>query len=185
MALVPPLGLPPEQVRSLLEPLRNRLSVAVYNCQNAFSVGAIIRVAHSFLVREILVIGQAPWYEKASMGMQRYETVVRLADADAFLRHAGDRKVWSIEKDHATLGLYDVLSYPDDVILVFGSERAGIPPAILCRSEAVVGIPMYGVNHSFPVAVAAGIVLSDWARRRYAAGTTIAGPSLTKALRRG
>ncbi len=30
----------------------------------------------------------------------------------------------------------------------------------------MVGIPMYGVNHSFPVAVAAGIVLSDWARRR-------------------
>jgi len=27
---------------------------------------------------------------------------------------------------------------------------------------------MYGVNHSFPVAVAAGIVMAEWARRRYA-----------------
>src|SRR5262249_15637431 len=48
MALVPSLDLPPEEVRSLLEPLRNRFSVAIYNCQNAFAVGAIIRVAHSF-----------------------------------------------------------------------------------------------------------------------------------------
>ena len=185
MALVPPLDLPADEVRSLLEPLRNRLSVAVYNCQNAFSIGAIIRVSHSFLVREILVIGPGPWYEKASMGMQRYENVVDLPDDTALFRHAAGRPVWSVEKDHATVGLYDVASYPDDVILVFGSERAGLPSAILERSQAVIGIPMYGVNHSFPVAVGAGIVLSDWARRRYAAGTTIAGPGLTKALRRG
>jgi tRNA G18 (ribose-2'-O)-methylase SpoU len=85
----------------------------------------------------------------------------------------------------ATVGLYEVASYPDDVILVMGSERAGLPPSILGRSQTVLGIPMYGVNHSFPVAVATGIVLSDWARRRYAAGTTIAGPGLTKRLRRG
>jgi len=185
MALVPPLDLPPEEVRSLLEPLRNRLSVAVYNCQNAFSIGAIIRVAHSFLVREILIIGEAPWYEKASMGMQRYENVVGVADDDAFFRHAAGRPIWSVEKDHATVGLYDVASYPEDVVLVMGSERAGLPPSILERSDAVLGIPMYGVNHSFPVAVAAGIVLSDWARRRYADGTTIAGPGLTKARRHG
>ena len=55
-----------------------------------------------------------------------------------------------------------------------GSERAGLPEAMLERSDAVLGIPMYGINHSFPVAVAAGMVLFDWARRRYdAAGTTL------------
>jgi tRNA G18 (ribose-2'-O)-methylase SpoU len=63
------------------------------------------------------------------------------------------------------------------VFLGLGIVRAGLTAAILERSNVVVGIPMYGVNHSFPVAVAAGIVMSDWARRRYAAGTTIVGPS--------
>jgi tRNA G18 (ribose-2'-O)-methylase SpoU len=177
MAFVPPLDMSTEEVRSLLAPLRNRFSVAVYNCQNPFAVGAIIRVAHSFLVREILIIGNAPWYEKASMGMQHYENVVSLPDEEAFFRYAGERPIWSVEKDRATVALYDIPSYPEDVILVMGSERAGLPAAILDRSAAVVGIPMYGINHSFPVAVATGIVLSDWARRRYAPGTTILGPS--------
>jgi tRNA G18 (ribose-2'-O)-methylase SpoU len=176
MALTPPLGLPPDQVRSLLEPLRNRLSVAIYNSDNAFSVGAIIRVAHSFLVREIVVIGSGRWYEKASMGMEHFETVVSLPDEEAFFRHTAGRPIWSVEKDFATVGLYDVAAYPDEVMLVLGSERTGLPPSIVERSEAVVGIPIYGVNHSLPVAVAAGIVLSDWARRRYAPGTTIVGP---------
>jgi len=29
----------------------------------------------------------------------------------------------------------------------------------------VIAIPMYGINHSYPVAVAAGMVLCEWARR--------------------
>jgi tRNA G18 (ribose-2'-O)-methylase SpoU len=177
MALVPPLEYTPEEVRSLLRPLRNRVSVAVYSAQNAFAVGAIIRVAHSFLVREIILIGDAPWYEKASMGMQHFEEVVVLRDEPAFFEHIQGRPLWAVEKDHATQSLYDVQAYPEDVVLVLGSERAGLPAAILERADSVLGIPMYGVNHSLPLAVAAGIVMSDWARRRYAPGTTIPGPA--------
>ncbi len=167
MALVPPLDYTPEQVRELLAPLRNDFSVAIWNCQNAFAVGAIIRVAHSFLPREIVIIGDAPYYPKASMGMHKYEQLVTVPDNDAFFAHVAGRPLWSCEKDHATISLFDVASYPRDVVLVFGSERAGLPGDILARSDAVVGIPMYGVNHSYPVSVAAGMVLCDWARRRY------------------
>lgn len=166
MALVPPLGFEPDEVRALLAPLRSRMSVAIWNCQNPFAVGAIVRVAHSFLPREIVIVGDAPYYEKASMGMEKYEQIVRLPDLPSFFAHVAGRPIWSIEKDHATVGLYDVERFPDDVVLVLGSERFGLPTEIIAASAVVVGIPMYGVNHSFPVAVAAGIVLSDWARRR-------------------
>jgi len=126
MALVPPLDYTPEEVRSLLKPLRNRVSVAVYSAQNAFAVGAIIRVAHSFLVREILLIGATPFYEKASMGMQRFEDVVVLPDETAFFEHARGRPLWAIEKDHATTSLYDVPGYPDDVVLMPGSPARSL-----------------------------------------------------------
>lgn len=177
MALVPPLDMPADEVRALLAPLRNDVSIAIVNSQNAFNIGAIIRVAHSFLVREIVVVGEERWYEKASMGMHKFENVVRVRDEDAFLAHVGNRPIWSVEKDGATVGLYDVVEYPRDVVFVVGSERDGVPAAILERSHAVVAIPMYGINHSFPVTVAAGIVLADWARRRYRAGAVV--PALT------
>lgn len=170
MALVPPLEYTPEQVRELLAPLRNDFSIAIWNCQNAFAVGGIIRVAHSFLPREIVIIGDAPYYPKASMGMHKYEQLVTLPtseDDDAFFAHIAGRPLWAIEKDHATIGLFDIDAYPRDVVLVFGSERAGLPQTILSKSNAIVGIPMFGVNHSYPVSVAAGMVMCDWARRRY------------------
>ena len=168
MALVPPIDESPEAVRAVLAPLRNDFSVAVHSCGNAFAVGAIIRVAHSFLAREILILGEEPHYEKASMGMEKYENLVRLPSEVDFFAHVEGRPVWAVEKDHARTSLYDVRAFPRDVVLVFGSERAGLPAAFVARAHEVIGIPMYGVNHSLPVAVAAGIVMNEWARQKHA-----------------
>lgn len=173
MALFPPVDASPEEVRALLAPLRSGFSVALYAAGNAFAIGAVVRVAHSFLAREIVLVGEAPYYEKASMGMEKYETIVRVADDAALLAHVGARPLWVVEKDHATTSLYAVPRFPDDVVLLFGSERFGVPDALVARAEAVVGVPIYGVNHSLPLAVAAGIVMSEVARRRYADGTTL------------
>lgn len=177
MALSPPIEYSPEEVRTLLSPLRNRLSVALCAHENAFSVGGIIRVAHSFLVREIFIVGTEPYYPKASMGMHRFEQVRVMPDMHAFLQATSGRPLWAVERDHATRGLYDPAPFADDVVFVFGSERGGLPKSLIERADEVVGIPMYGVNNSFPVSVAAGIVLAEWGRRFYRAGRVVAGPA--------
>jgi tRNA G18 (ribose-2'-O)-methylase SpoU len=173
MGLSPPLDSTPSEVRALLAPIRNDFTIALHAADNAFAVGAIIRVAHSFLAREIVIIGDAPYYEKASMGMEKYENVVRLEDDAAFLAHVGARPLWAVEKDDATTSLYAVREFPRDVVLLFGSERFGIPATLVQRAQAVVGIPIYGVNHSLPLAVAAGIVMNEWARHKYASGAVV------------
>lgn len=172
MALPIPLDASTEEVRATLDPLRNDFSIALHAAENAFAVGAIIRVAHNFLAREIILVGEAPYYEKASMGMEKYERIVRVADDEALLAHVAERPLWCVEKDAATINLYAIGAFPKDVVLLFGSERFGIPKSLTERAETTLGIPIYGVNHSLPLAVAAGIVMSEWARRRYTPGTT-------------
>lgn len=173
MPLVPPLDASPEEVRGLLAPLRHDFSVAVFAAGNPFAVGAIIRVAHNFLAREIVLVGDAPHYEKASMGMEKYETLVRVEGEEALVAHAGGRPLWVVEKDHATSSLHAVERFPPDVVFVFGSERFGVPESLVRRADEVVGIPIYGVNNSLPLAVAAGIVMNEWARRRYEGGALV------------
>jgi tRNA G18 (ribose-2'-O)-methylase SpoU len=173
MALSPPLDASPEAVRSALLPIRHDFAVAVYAGGNPFAVGAIIRVAHNFLAREIVLIGESPYYEKASMGMEKYETVVRVVDEAAFFAHVAGRPVWALEKDAARRSLYGVKAFPKDVVFLFGSERFGLPAAVLTACDEVLAIPIYGVNHSLPVAVAAGITMNEWARLRYANGAVI------------
>lgn len=171
MALPIPLDASPEEVRATLAPLRNDFAIALHAAENAFAVGAIIRVAHNFLAREIILVGDAPYYEKASMGMEKYESIVRVPDDEALLAHVGARPLWCVEKDAATTSLYAVPAFPKDVVLLFGSERFGLPRSLTGRAQTTLGIPIYGVNHSLPLAIAAGIVMSEWSRRHYTPGS--------------
>lgn len=171
--MFPSLDADPAEVRALLAPLRNDFSVALYAAGNAFAVGAVIRVAHNFLAREVILVGGEAYYAKASMGMEKYESVVRVEDQDNLVRHAGGRPIWAFEREAATVGLPEVGAFPPGVILLFGSERHGLPPSMLQRSQAVVAIPQYGVNQSLPLAVAAGIAMHEWARRHYAGGRVV------------
>ncbi|MGA3123459.1 MAG: TrmH family RNA methyltransferase [Polyangiaceae bacterium] len=171
MSLETPLDMSPEAVRAALVPIRNDFSVALVSPGNAFAVGAVIRIAHSFLAREVFVVGGGSWYAKASMGMEKYETIRRFADVTQLIHTLHDRPLWAIEKDHARRSIRSVRAFPRGVVFAFGSERFGLPAELLRSSQEVVGIPIYGVNHSLPVAVAAGIVMHEWACRRYVEGS--------------
>jgi tRNA G18 (ribose-2'-O)-methylase SpoU len=165
---VPPFSMPLEEIRGSLAGLRRPLSVAILRARNPFNVGAIIRVAHSFLAREIILVGTEPYYERASMGMERYETIVLLPDEAAFLAHvrAQGRTLVVFEKEAARVDLWHA-DLPEDCVMLFGSETTGVPPELVAAADLVVGIPMYGINHSFPVTVAAGIAMAEWTRRHF------------------
>ena len=169
MAHVPPLGMPIDEVRRELDRIRHPVRIAVRRSKNPFNIGAIVRTAHSFLVREVVLIGVEPWYERAAMGMQRFENVVELPSEAAFLARAR-AEGWflcALEKDDAGVGLWDA-RLPENAVIVVGNEEEGVGPEILAAADEVIGIPMFGLNHSYPMTVAAGIALAEWARRRYA-----------------
>jgi tRNA G18 (ribose-2'-O)-methylase SpoU len=173
MAIEKPIESSADAVRMALAPLRNDFSVALFSPGNAFAIGAVIRVAHSYLAREIIIVGGGPWYAKASMGMHKYETIVRVPDVDALVGSLAGRPLWAVEKDCARVSLHDVPTFPRGVVFAFGSERFGLPGELLEKADQIVGIPLYGVNHSLPVTVAAGIVMNEWARRKYSSGTVV------------
>jgi tRNA G18 (ribose-2'-O)-methylase SpoU len=176
---VPPFDLPTHEIRRELDRLRGPLRIAVQRSKNPFNVGAIIRVAHSFLVREIVLIGEEPYYERASMGMEKYENITKLPDEAAFLAYVRSEqlRVVAVEKDHPQVqGLWSYAFPEERPMLVFGSENEGVSPEILAVAEAVVAIPMFGINHSYPVSVAAGIVMAEWARRYWGGNRLVTAP---------
>jgi tRNA G18 (ribose-2'-O)-methylase SpoU len=63
---------------------------------------------------------------------------------------------------------------PKDLVFVFGSENDGVPARLVAECRDVLAIPMYGINHSYPVAIAAGMVMCEWARRRDPRGRQLA-----------
>lgn len=175
---VAPFDMPIDEIRRELDTLRTPLRIAVQRSKNPFNIGAIIRVAHSFLVREIVLIGGERYYERASMGMEKYENITLMPDDETFLAHAREQdwQLVAMEKDHPQVrGLWD-FTFPERAcVLVFGSENEGLSADILDASEAVVAIPMFGINHSYPVSVAAGITMAEWSRRYWSGPRLITG----------
>jgi tRNA G18 (ribose-2'-O)-methylase SpoU len=161
---IPPFGLSTEEIRRELSALRQDYSIAICRAKNPFNIGAIIRVAHSFLVREIFLIGTEPFYERAAMGMQKYETIIDCPDEQSFLAHVEGRPLIGVERDHARTSIWEA-AMPPGLVFLFGSENDGIPASLLSACAEVIAIPMYGINHSYPVAIAAGMVLCERARR--------------------
>jgi tRNA G18 (ribose-2'-O)-methylase SpoU len=176
---VPPFEMTTKEIKRELDRLRTPLRIAIQRSKNPFNVGAIIRVAHSFLVREIILIGEEPYYERASMGMEKYENITSLAGEAAFLertRSEGLRLI-AIERDHPQVrGLWSYDFPVENCVLVFGSENEGVSRELLSAAEAVVAIPMFGINHSYPVSVAAGITMAEWSRRYWSGARLIATP---------
>ena len=171
MAHVPPFELPRSEIRTELNRIRHPFRIAIDRAKNPFNIGSIIRTAHSFLVKEIILIGTEPWYERAAMGMQRYENILELPSERAFLDLA-KQESWPLvafEKDHAHQGMWEA-EIPDDAVLIFGNEDDGCSPGILEAADQVLAIPMFGINHSYPISVAAGIAMAEWARKYYEKG---------------
>lgn len=161
--------MPLDEVRYELDKIRHPFRVAIRRSKNPFNVGAVIRTAHSFLAREILLIGDEDWYRRAAMGMQRYENLVEVPDEATFAAMAQENGwfVCALEKDHDELvGLWNA-QLPEDAVIVIGNEEEGVGQTILDIADEVVAIPMFGVNHSYPMTVAAGIAMAEWTRRRY------------------
>ena len=104
------------------------------------------------------------------MGMDKLEDVVRVPDEGALLAQIAGRPVFALERERATVRLYDVRAFPEDAVFVFGSERFGLSEPLLGRADQILGIPMYGVNHSLPLAVAFGITMSWWSETRLRQG---------------
>ena len=167
---VPSFDMPTGEIKASLEPLRRPLSIAILRAQNPFNVGAIIRVAHSFLVKNVVLVGDEPFYQRAAMGMQRYENLVYLPDENALVAWARERglPILAFEREHARADLWHA-TLPEECLMVFGSESTGISESLLAAADMVVAIPMYGINNSFPVTVAAGIAMAEWTRRHFVA----------------
>jgi tRNA G18 (ribose-2'-O)-methylase SpoU len=166
--------MPRDEAKRELDRIRHPFRVVIDRAKNPFNIGTMVRTAHSFLAREIILVGTEPWYERAAMGMHKWENLVELPDEASLLERARTEK-WKLvafEKDRATVGLWEA-ELPEDGVLVFGNEDDGVSDAILDAAHEVVAIPMYGINHSYPVSVACGMALAEWARRRYQSGRLV------------
>lgn len=144
--------------------------VAAHEMANPGNLGTLIRTAEALGADGVLLVGSgadplSPQAVKASMGSFFHLPVVALSDLDAFFAWAAAARVRTVTSSAtASTTLADAdLTRP--LALLLGAERTGLPREALTRSDVDVGIAMSGRATSLNVAVAAGILMYEVARR--------------------
>jgi tRNA G18 (ribose-2'-O)-methylase SpoU len=145
------------------------LILVLDNLRSSFNVGAIIRSAECFGIREIYFCGYTPDNAKVAqtaMGTREFIKVTKFADCQAAieqLRSQGS-KIYALETVDIAVSIYEQeLQLP--AALIVGNESLGISREILEKVDQILEIPLHGWKNSLNVGAATAIALSEFSRR--------------------
>ena len=161
--------------------------VVLDNIRSMHNVGSVFRTADAFLVQGIYLCGFTPRpphrdIHKTALGATEtveWKYFTTTASAVVALREAG-YMVFAVEQTEGSVALQEVCSrWAGDfgepgrgtrpLAVVFGNEVEGVGAEALAVCDGAMEIPQWGMKHSLNISVAAGIVLWELVRGRFAA----------------
>ena len=158
---------------------RPNISLALWNLRSIENVASILRTADGFGVQAVHFIGTTPHptlendtrlphiralldkkFAKTSLGAE-HNLALNYHDNFSDLQRALPSKtqIIALEQTPKSHILPNLPELQEEVLLVIGEERHGLPPEVLDQCAAAIEIPMFGKKESFNVAVATGIAL--------------------------
>lgn len=136
------------------------------NILDTYNIGGFFRLADAVAATKIYLCGQTgtppdPKITKASVGAYKlvpweYKPTVAAAVAD--LRGLKNLQILAVEQHPGSVD-YKKRKYRFPLAFIFGNETTGTSEEALKLAEAIIELPMYGVNKSLNVMIAAGITL--------------------------
>ena len=136
------------------------------------NLGAIVRSAAAFGAHGVIIperrsagMTAAAW--KTSAGAAARVPIARATNLNRALRTYADAGLSLIGLDgHAAISISEVGGVPGPVVLVVGSEGAGLSRLVRAACDSLASIPISESIESLNAGVAAGIALYELSRRR-------------------
>ena len=161
---------------------RNEIYIVLDNVLDTYNIGSIFRLADAVAVKKIYLCGDTEippnhrikkasinttevveweYCESAVEAIRKVrQSTSKVKKMQLHLRGVSSIQVVAIEQSKKSVR-YDEFDYKLPVCLVVGHETNGVSKEVLKIADAVVEIPMFGVNKSLNVMVSLGIVLYE------------------------
>ena len=160
-------------VREFAESEKIPVSIVLDNVRSQNNIGSVFRTADAFLIERILLCGitSTPPHrdiQKTALGATEsveWKYYKETKEAVAWLKKNG----YAIVAVEQVDGAYELQDFPatpgKKYALIFGHEITGVSQDIVNMCDFCIEIPQFGTKHSFNIAVSAGIVLWEVARK--------------------
>lgn len=142
------------------------LWLVLYQVADPGNLGTMLRSLDGMGGKGVILLDHCtdpydPSSMRASMGAILTRKLVRATSED-FIHWTKKYEIPVIgTSDQANLG-YRSFKYPQDMFLVMGSEREGLPQPLVNICDQIVSIPMVGKGDSLNLSVAASIILYEY-----------------------
>lgn len=152
---------------------KNDIYIILDNVLDTYNVGSIFRLADAVAAKKIYLCGDTeippnPRIKKASINTTEWVDWSYSETAVGALREVREKapgvQIVAVEQGKKSIP-YDKFNYKLPICLVVGHESNGVSKEVLEMADAIVEIPMFGVNISLNVVVSLGIVLYEVIKR--------------------
>lgn len=148
--------------------------VALDSIADPGNLGTILRTNDAAGGQGVILLDQStdpydPTAVRASMGALFDQQIVRCS-LEAFSRWKKHHQITVVGTSGEAELDYHTFTYPDQLILLMGSERQGLQPRHLEICDHLVRIPMVGKSDSLNLAVATAVTLYEVFNQRRDAG---------------
>lgn len=159
-----------------------KFNTVLYKVLSPQNVGMIIRSHVAFGGGDVIFVGyDKPWdFKKGSQAFSRKLeercTIIDFFDEEKFFVWSAEHRVKNIaiEIDNNSTSLH-TYKFTANSNLIVGSEGKGLPQEFIQRCDDSIYIPQYGQVECLNVAVAASIVLFNFASAAFSHEKKIAG----------
>lgn len=158
--------LDPEVARSIV---KNPITIILDNVLDTYNVGSIFRLADAVAAEKVILCGETltppnSRIKKASINTWqwvewRYAPTALDAIAQCQMSNA-KCQIIAVEQNRKSEPFYQ-MKYEFPLAVVVGNETHGISKEVLDMADAIVELPMWGINKSLNVMVSLGIVVYD------------------------
>jgi len=146
---------------------KNPIYLILDDVLDTYNIGSIFRLADAVAVERVIITGQSETpphtrIKKASVNTTEWVKWEYKETALEALEELREKipgiQIVAIEQSQKSVP-YTQMKWQFPVALVVGNETTGVSPEVLETVDAIVELPMFGVNISLNVMVSLGIVL--------------------------
>ena len=148
---------------------KQEIYIVLDNVLDTYNIGSIFRLADAVAAKKIYLCGETEIppnhrIKKASINtteVVEWEYCETAMGAVSRVKREAERvKVIAVEQSKNSIP-YDQFEYTLPLALVVGHESDGVSKEVLDLADAIVELPMFGINKSLNVMVSLGIVLYE------------------------
>ena len=148
---------------------KNPIYIVLDNVLDTYNIGAIFRLADAVAAEKVILCGESETpphtrIKKASINTTEWVAWSYASSAKEAIDHLrltiDNLQIVAVEQSPKSVP-YDKFDYSFPIALVVGHETTGVSPEVLDIADAIVELPMHGVNISLNVMVSLGIVLYE------------------------